>query len=208
MMAAKTLKKKPAADATPAPRFYEIVIQGPFDLTHGFLTGLIMGSGHKAIYINGPEEGISGPTLASRAKEMLHLLPHEHHIIVDHVTRGLLKKGQKTMLEQTGLVLLSERRVLKGHFRFSYIAWASAYNKQITAMLKTLPAGLKLVNFESKEKVDKTAKGAEGYAPLHDYEVSGSGEIRGRIDHLIAARNIVDAHPLVDVDDIHLDLAK
>ena len=196
----KTTKRGPASS------FYEIVMNGPHDLAHGYMTGLIQGSGHAACYYDGPSEGVSDLSLKSRTKQFLHILPHENHFIVDNKTRSLLKRNLDKMHEQTGLELISERRILKAHFTFTFMAWASAYIQQINALLKTLPRGLKLVNYSFKENIDKSAKGAEGYAPLHDYEVAGSGEVRGRIDLVIAARHIVLSHPLIEADSIELEL--
>jgi len=189
------------------PTFYELVILGPQNLAHGLLTGLILGSGHGAICFDGPTEDIEGATLKERTKSILHIRPHENQFIVDNVTRSLLKKHLKLIESETGLELISDRRVLKARFGFEYTAFAGTYDLQIKKLLDGLPQGVKLVNHEREETVTEEAKGPEGYAPLHDFEVRATGDIQGRIDQVIEARHTLLSHPLVATTEIQLELA-
>lgn len=198
-MATKNLKKTPSS-------FYELVISGPEDLAHGFLTGLVMTADHDPLIIHGPDEDIPGPSFREKVKAVLHVHPHECHVVVDGATRALVKRYAKRMFAETGLQLTADHKVRRARFDFRYQAFAARYGREIDALLKRLPKGLKLVNHDRKESRDPSAKGVEAYAATHDYELKGSGGITGRFDLVLEARRTLDTHPLVDVDDLILEL--
>lgn len=199
-MPSKTDKKTPAS-------FYELEIHGPEDVVHGYLSGLAAGAGHRdAVVVHGPDEDIDPPSFREKVKTMLHVMPHECHVIVDNVLRALVKKNAKRMYAETGLNLVEERKVRRARFEFRYQAFAPCYGREIEALLKGLPKGLRLANVEKDEIHDPGAKGTEGYTPAHHYEVKGSGEIAGRFDLVIEARHRLDTHPLVEVEGLELVL--
>ncbi len=84
-MATKNDKKRPSS-------FYELVLSAPEDLALGFLSGLIIGADHDGLLAHGPDEDIAGPGLGDRLKSALHVHPQETHVVVDNLTRGLVKK--------------------------------------------------------------------------------------------------------------------
>ncbi len=186
--------------------YFELSLAGPEDLAHGFLTGLMVGAGHDGMIVHGPDEDIPGPTFREKIKAALRVHPHEVHVVVDGTTRALVKKHAKTMFAETGLQILEERKIRRAKFCFGYQAYAPRYGREIEGLLKSLPRGLKIVNYDRKETIDPSAKGVEAYASTHDYELKGKGEIIGRFDLVLQARRILDTHPLVDVDNLNLEL--
>ena len=186
--------------------YFELILAGPEDLAHGFLTGLTVGAGHDGLIVHGPDEDIPGPSFREKVKAALRVHPHEVHVVVDGTTRGLVKKHAKSMFAETGLQLLDEHKIRQAKFCFSYQAFAPRYGREIEGLLESLPKGLKLVNHDRKETIDPAGKGVEAYAALHDYELKGKGEINGRFDLVLQARRTLDTHPLVDVDELNLEL--
>ncbi len=197
-MTGKT-NKKPTA-------WYEVVLAGSHDMIFGLLTGLGLGAGQDATIIYAHEAGVAESSGGSKLKEMLRIGTHHCQLILDGATRGLLKRKAKRIFVETGVEVVSDRKIRNAEFKFCYQAYAPRYGEEIAGILKALPRGAKVVSHKHDEKINPKAKGAEGYAPAHDYEVNGEGEIRGRFDLVLAAHLELDEHPLVKVDEIELEL--
>jgi len=186
---------------------YELILTGPEDLVHGYLTGLMIGAGVDGLLVHGPEEEIEGPGFGEKLKQALHVHGHENQVVVDNVTRGLVKKHAKTMFAETGLELASDRRVRKARFDFHFKAYAPRYGQEIKALLKSVRRGVTVSSLEVHENVDPSAAGVEAYTSVHDYEIKGSGTAHGRFDRVLEARRAMDTHPLIEVSELELDLA-
>lgn len=197
-----------AKKATTGPSsFYELVLTGPEDLVHGYLTGLTAGAGLDALVVYGPDEELEGPGLGEKLKQALHVHAHQNQVVVDAATRALVKKHAKRMYAETGLELVADRRVRKARFDFRFKAYAARYGKEIKALLKGAPRGVTLSSLEIDENMDPTAKGVEAYAVAHDYEIKGCGTAHGRFDKVLETRRTMDTHPLIEVSELRLDLA-
>lgn len=194
---------KPAA-ATPT--YHELAIQGPRDLVHGYLAGLAAGAGSASTPVFAHEAGIAGPGLGTKLKEMIGAHPQACRVILDGELRGLLKGAARRMQAETGLAVLSERRIRRATFGYRFHAYAVRYGTEIQDLLAALPAGLKIADRRTAEKHDPRAKGVEAYSPAHDYEIEGGGTVVGRFDLVLEARRRLAAHPLIDADWIELDL--
>jgi hypothetical protein len=187
--------------------FYEVILSGPHDLVHGCLTGLWLGAGLEHGPIFGHEEAVEGPSLGEKLKELIHVHGHECHLILDAPLRAVLKKNARMLFAESGVALVSERRIKQAAFDFEYKVYAPRYDREIQSVLGRLPAGAKLTDHRREERIDSKAEGVEAYSPAHDFEVSGEGIVRGRFDHVVAARHILDKHPLIDAGLIDLELA-
>ena len=187
--------------------WYEVVLSGSHDTIFGLLTGLSLGADLESTIIYAHEAGVADARVGNRIKELLHIHGHSCQIILDGPTRGLLKRKAKRIFVETGVEIASDRKIRNAEFKFSYQAYAPRYAEEIADLLDGLPKGAKLVSHKRDEKIDPSAKGAEAYAPAHDYEVKGTGEIRGRFDLVLEAHLLLDRHPLVGVDEIELELA-
>lgn len=197
-----------AKTTTSAPRsFYEMVLIGPDDMVHGFLAGLVIGAGHEALVCYGPEEDMEGPSLGDKLKQALRVHAPENQVVLDNVTRGLVKKAAKKMYAETGMEIESDRRVRKARFDFKFDAYAPRYGREIRALLDAVRGDVKISSLEIEETHDPKAKGVEAYAATHDYEIEGKGTVHGRFDLVLKARRAMDTHPLIDVGELELDLA-
>ncbi len=187
--------------------FYQLTLVGPEELIHGFLTGLAIGSGHHAHCYYTDLEDIAEPeSLTEKLEEWLKRSTRQTRVIVDHLTRRLIRKHRERMVAETGIVLEEEQRVRAARFSFHYRAYAPRYRDEIDTLLKVLPRGCRLLNHEREEIIDESAKGPEFYTPAHDYELRGSAEVRGRVDRVIEAHHLLDSHPLIEPDEIELEL--
>lgn len=192
---------------TPEPTFYEVVLEGPPEVSRGFLRGLLLGAGHDGYLDFGLERMGAGGSLGEKLREMIHLHPHECHAVVDVPVRDLLARSAASMERESGLRLAAQNQIRAARFSFHYQAFAPRYAREIGALLAALPAGLRREGGEPTETLDPDAHGIEAYSPAHEYEAKGEGRIVGRVDLVIEAWRRLDAHPLVQVETVELDLA-
>jgi hypothetical protein len=187
--------------------FYEVVLEGSPKTACGFLAGLLLGSEREGTVFFCQDEGISFESFTDKLAELVRLHPRDCHIIVDAETRNYLTKLAPRIEKETGLRITSCRHIRSASMGFHFEAYGRRYAQEILGKLHSLPAGLRLVDFTSKEDTHPEAAGIEAYTPAHDYEFTGEGRIVGRIDLLIMARRDLDRQPLLQLDRIELNLA-
>jgi hypothetical protein len=192
---------------TAKPSFFQVVLEGSPKLVCGFLNGLMMGSGKEGTVFFCHDEGIDYESLTGRLAELIHLHPRDCHVIVDRETQSYLKRLAPRIEQTLGLKILSSRHIRSATLPFHFVAYARRYGVEIMGKLHSLPDGVRLVDFEKKERKDPSAAGIETYAPAHEYEIKGEGKIVGRVDLVILARRDLDSHPLIEPGKIELQLA-
>ena len=150
---------------------------------------------------------IISESLAEKLAESAHLRPKDCHFIASNELRDLLKEKQECILRECGLRLVSTRYIRSARLAFDFTAYGKRYGVQILNLIDEMPAGLRLKGFKKQETLDPGAAGIEGRASVHDYEISGKGEINGPIDLLIGYHHRLAEHPLIKLDKIKLSLA-
>ena len=187
-----------------SPVFHEVVIEGHFERSHGLLLGLVMGARARGHLYFSHEEGVRA-TFGERLREAVGFHAPVCHAVVDETVRRLLEH-HVTDLAAHEVRIAELKPIRSSRFEFSYRAYAPRYAQEIRDLIAGLPPGVQLAGEPPREHVDQTAAGVEVYAPVHHYEFEGEGEIRGRIDLVIAARRRLKEHPLVRVERIELQL--
>ncbi len=127
--------------------------------------------------------------------------------MVDAATSALLKKKAKRIVAETGLEIVAHRYIRSASMFAKYHAYARKYDEQITALIESMPAGIKVDGWRREVKVDPTAKGVEAYSVAHHFEALGEGTFSGRVDLLVALKKQFADYPLIQADDIVLNLA-
>lgn len=195
-------KKKPARQT-----FYEVVFRGKPKVVRAFLKGFVMGTVEDPTIFFSFTDGIHHEGKAEKIKEMVGLRGVDCHVVVDAEISGLLKKMRKRIEAETGLGVTSHRAIRNASMAFTYKAFSPRHHKEVLALAKNLPEGLRLKDFKHEVKVDPNAEGIEAYSPVHHFEASGSGTVTGRIDLLVDVKRRADENPLFLAADIHLNLA-
>lgn len=193
-----------AQNSTSEPPFHLVVLAGPDEAGRALLRGIYLGAGHAGFL-----DFTCGDAVEHSLGERLRELVGRRGLVravVDEQGLELLRRAEPRLEPETGLRLVETRRVAGARFRFRYRAFAPRYTDEIRSLLAVLPAGLRRTGGEPAETLDPRAKGIEAYSPAHAYEAEGEGEIAGRFDAVLAARTQLSAHPLVEVDDLTLDL--
>ena len=187
--------------------FYEVVFRGKPKVVRAFLGGLVMGSGHDARLFFSYLSGVHHEGKVEKFAELVGFRADDCHVIVDQQTSRLIKKLARRITEETGLAITSHRGVRAAEMPFSFQAFAANYDQQIVDRLRNLPTGLRLQGFKHDVRLSPDAKGVEAYSPVHDYEATGQGVIKGPIDALIDLKEDLKDFPLIKTEEIKLSLA-
>jgi hypothetical protein len=187
--------------------FYEVVIEGKPKVARAFLAGLVAGGGYDATIHYSFLDGISHEGKIERISELLHVRALDCHVVVDAETSARLKKLAKKLPAETGLAIKSNKHIRSASMAICFETFAKRYNDEIIEMVKTLPLGLRIDDYQHNVRLDPAAKGVEAYAAAHHYESSGSGTVVGRVDLLIDLKKKFANYPLIKSKDIVLKLA-
>jgi hypothetical protein len=196
-----------ASKRTARPSFYEVVFQGSPKVVRGFLAGLQIGCGEQATVLYHFDAGIFDESQAGRLAERIGFKRADCHVVVDRSLCDRLRKLADEIAEETGLVIESCRNVRSAEMSFKFTVYARRYQQEIMKLIKELPAGLRVADFQYHEDIDPRAEGIEAYAPAHDYAAHGEGKIIGRVDLLVEHRRKLARQPLIEEGEIHLKLA-
>lgn len=185
-------------------KFYEVVVEGHFERSHGLLLGMFLGAEVQGKLYFSHEEGVHA-SFGERLREIVGLHAPVCHAVVDEPVRALFEH-HATDLAAHDVRLAAVRGIRNSRFEFSYRTYAARYAQEIRALLNGLPQGAKLEGGEPHERTDTAVAGIEAYAPVHEYECDGAGTIIGRIDVVIEAHHRLLSHPLVKAERIVLEL--
>ena len=190
-----------------APAFFEVVFQGKPKVVRAFLSGLVLGSCDGATVYYSFLDGVHHEGKAKKLAEMVGIRGVDCHVIVDATVSDLLKKLGKRIAAETGLAIVSHRKIRGASLSFEYTAFALKYDEEILALLKNLPAGLNAKAFKHDVKEDPKARGVEAYSPAHHFEAYGKGAVTGPVDQVIRLKKTLAEYPLVKAEDVILKLA-
>jgi hypothetical protein len=192
---------------TPKKSFYEVVFQGKPKVVRAFMKGFVMGTLDDAIVIYSFNSGIHHEGKVEMLAEKVGIRGTNCHLVVDSATSALLKKRTKRIAKETGLEITSHRHIRSASMYFKFKAFAPQYNDEIVKLVKNLPTGLRVDGFEHEVKLHPKAKGIEAYSAVHHYEACGEATIVGRVDLLVDLKKKFVDYPLIQSEDIVLNLA-
>ncbi len=164
--------------------YYELVIQSPFLLIKGFLMGFMYGRGEEFPYFFNRKAGIRRETLGEVIKEYLSLDNYTHLCLPENIVPEF-----ETALEKAhpkiGVTIEKKNKIRSAEFTFSFEIYNEEQAQVCKELMKNLPEGVELHNFEPKEIRYETIHGVKEYAPLHPYIYRGQGIVRGDFEPLI-----------------------
>ena len=167
-----------------AKKFSEIVIEGPFVLVKGFLTGFLYGGDSEFNYFFHKREGIRRETLGEFLKEVFDFENFVHVCIESRVIDKLSAAVQKSN-PKIGLKIKSVKEISSASFDFRYEIFNKELSDKAAALFDNLPAGVKTENYKPVVTIRNDAVGIEGYAPEHAFIATGSGKVNGEFDSVM-----------------------
>lgn len=183
-----------------AVKHYDFVIKGESSVLCAYLEGFLRGKGIKSGYFFTEDHPIH--------KHFLKELVKYHGDVVHLICRSNLRPAIRSAITQSAgrfIFEIQESKSLTGaRFDFKFNTASRSVAGLIKRLLGRHPAGVKLVDYEPREIVDPGAKGAEGYAPLHEYTFEGKGTIVGDFEGVIKVYEKLESNEFIDCDDIEI----
>ncbi|KAF0119540.1 MAG: hypothetical protein FD151_1971 [bacterium] len=185
--------------------FYELVIEGPYILIKGFITGLLIGSKKMGTVIYNKEKDIKRESLSELLKEWIGISEHLTHVIISSDIYEMVTRGIETSFDDINMKIISSKKIRKVRFRFKYEAFAEKYGIELKNFFKDLPSGVSLLpDYNPVEEIHKEAKGVEIYAPEHDYKISAEGSVEGPLLEIIGLYEQAKEKVLIELKEITL----
>jgi hypothetical protein len=170
-----------------AGRFVEVVVEGPKGWDLGFVQGFLKARGVESPVLDAEAEGFDCSGFRERLEELLHPGRERLHLIVPHALETVLREALEASREGPHPLHLVARRAIRGAaFSFSFRIFSREVGARVKALLLHPPEEV-LVQWTGplEERIDPRARGAELYAPAHDYELTGEGICTGSLEGVL-----------------------
>lgn len=185
-----------------ANTYYEIIIKGDDELARAYVEGWFIGRDIKDGYEFGEDEALD----LGHVRNLIKYHGSVLHMICESSLRGELKRAIRQAPEEYEFEIVESRLIQRACFKFEFSTANRRVAGQIKRIFSTLPEGVRAVDYQPKEIVDPSARGAEMYSPAHAYEFKGKGSIEGDPDGVYDVHVRMDDHQLIKVRDIELVL--
>lgn len=183
----------------------ELIIEGHENFVKGFVKGILIGTKSGSPVLFNKELNISKSTFAEKIKEFFDTPTTHTHVILDETAVSLLDGVLKKESEKLRLKIVSRRNVTSASFKFKYSAYAENYGNMLKEIFENLPEGVVLSDdYKPKEILHPEAKGAESYAPEHDYVIHAKGSASGDLLNILELYTRCGNEPLVELEKIEL----
>ena len=190
-------------------KYYEVVFEGHYRAINGLLEGFRLGAGKDWNFFFSDDAGIKTETLTEIILEWITLKTKLHHVIMEEDFYKTFEKGVASV-KDSELVnkkyIRSSTEIKEASVKFEAKTYGQKYGNEIKAIMNNLPDNLVMHDYNPIEKHRDDAKGAEMYAPEHDYIFEAKGRVTGPIENLATFRKKLDDHPLIAVKEIELTL--
>ena len=188
---------------------YELVITGHEDFIKGLLRGIAAGAGSSSRVMFNNEHNINRSTIAERIKEFFDKSSTHTHVVLDESIVNLIEKVLSEEGEKLEVSIVSKLKLISASFTFKYSAYAEKHGKMLKNMFEDLSEYISMsADYDPQETIHPEAKGAEGYAPEHDYEIKAKGTVTGDLNEIMKLYERCDKEPLVKSGKIELEFEK
>lgn len=186
--------------------YREFVIEGPRGWVVGYLQGFVHGRDASATVHDAEAAHCEVSDVRERIRELVLRSSEIAHILVPEEHSDLVRAGIAAA-DATGrsIDVRLERSIVSAMFRFRFETFSRECARRIRGYLDSLPDGVKLsAESEVEEQVDPDAVGSESYAPAHDYEFRGDGEILGEVGGVLQVHRAFENDELIDASPVRL----
>lgn len=185
--------------------YYEVDVEGSFDLIKGFVLGFIEGRQIEGEAIFGEEHHVENEEKFGQLLRLMGVKGNEVRVIICSGLHDLLSEALNKRKEEIHIKISNVREIAGASFDFSYKAFAETFGKELKKTFGNLPEGLGMEpGYEPKETLNPDAKGVEAYAPLHHYEIKAKGRITGSIRQVIDFYGQVEHNQFVELGPIKI----
>ncbi len=183
-----------------AVKHFDFVIKGNEDKLCSYLEGFMRGKGIKSGWLFTEKH----PFQSHFIKELIKYHSDVVHLICRSGLRPVIRAAITASPAIFEFEIMESRLVSKADFEFKF----KTANRKVAGAIKRLlgrhPAGVKLVDYKPIEAVNPEAKGAEGYAPLHEYTFHGKGKIVGDVEGVLKVFQKLESNEFIHCEEIEI----
>lgn len=185
-------------------KWYEIVIEGPFDLIKGFIIGFFEGRKIDGAIIFEREHYVKREDGLEHLLRAIHIEEDRVHILMNERTFRMLDQALNNRKHGVPLKVVSKKEIVRAHFNFTYAAYAKRFSDELKNLFGKLPQGVRLEGYQPEEIERETKDSTAGYAPLHKYEITAKGRVSGPAKGVIDFYDRLEHNALIELEEIEL----
>jgi hypothetical protein len=186
-------------------KYYEIVIEGSFDLIKGFIIGFFEGRRITGAIIFEREHHVKREDGLEHLLRAIHVEEDRVHMIMGKRTFRILDQALNNRKHEIPLKVFSEKEIVRAHFNFTYAAYAKRFGNELKELFSNLPEGVRLEGYQPEEIKRETKGTTVGYAPLHKYEIRAKGRVSGPAHEVIDFYDKTEHNDWIDSEEIELE---
>ncbi len=188
---------------------YELVIEGREGFVKGLLRGIAAGAKSSSRVMFNNEHNINRTTIAERIREFFDASSTHTHVVLDESMADLIGEVLEKDGKRLKVSIVSKLKLVAASFKFEYGAYAENYGKMLKGIFEDLHKSISMsADYDPKESIHPEAKGAEGYAPEHDYEIHAKGSVSGNFNEILRLYERCEEEPLVQTEKVELEFEK
>jgi hypothetical protein len=186
-----------------ASRWHELGLKGPEKVVRAFVAGFTAGhGGGPAIFMT--DVDIDTESLTERLRELFAAGSH-HGLLAPEAFAEALAVAVKEEGAEAGIHLERRRVIEAASFPFRVEAYARDVARQLRgALVEALPDGVGVEDLVETEEKNPEARGAELYAPLHEFVYRASGRVRGPLAGVLEVWRRARGHDFAEVGPLAL----
>ena len=186
-------------------KWYEIVIEGSFDLIKGFAIGFFEGRKIGGAIIFEREHHVKQEDGLEHLLRAIHIEEDRVHILMSERTFRTLDQALNNRKHGVPLKIVSKKEIVRAHFNFTYAAYAKRFGDELKNLFGKLPQGVRLEGYQPEEIERVTKDSTAGYAPLHKYEIKAKGRVSGQAKGVIDFYDRLEHNKLIEFEEIELE---
>ena len=185
--------------------WHEIVIECSEKVLRAFVAGYEVGLGHREGLVLGCDLDLEKESFTDRVRDLFEAGSHQivfaTSTVADRLAGTIRRDG-----EAAGVRLESVREVTGASFSFT----VEAYSKDVAAVIREnlfdgLAEGVVFDDRKESEEFDPDARGAELYAPMHDYTFKASATLSGPLPSILEMHRRAADLDFVHAGPIHVN---
>lgn len=185
--------------------WHELVVEGAERTLRAFVAGFLAGRGEHAGGVFGSDVALEPASFGERLKALF--AAGSHHLFLAPARLALpLAQALGERGKAVALGLERRRRIDAVRFSFRCEVFAREIAAGVrTALLASLPAGVRVEHLQEQEETHPEARGPEPFAPLHEYAYRASADIVGSCEGVLEVWQRARALDFVVTGALHLE---
>ena len=185
--------------------WHEIIVVGGEKRLRGFVAGFVGGRALDEAILLGSDIAVEPPTLTERLRDLV-TSGARHTVLAPEVVAAQLVAALGRSGADVDLHVDGHSEVVSASFEVSAEAFSPEVAARVQAALgEMLPPGVSVEAFKEEETTDGGSRGAELYAPSHDYTYRAKGRITGELTGVVEMHRRAEALEFVTAEPITVE---